>query len=1049
MLGTLACPMYMQATGKLVPCLVLGSLLLCAFNQPLPAQGYTVKNQFSLSRAHASFTGEGASNFAGLALANAGDVNGDGSDDILIGAPGASPSGTEAGRAYLLFGKRGGWELGLNLSRSDASFDGEAAGDRAGSAVSGAGDVNGDGYDDLLVCAEGNNQSGMDAGKVYLVFGRPSGWSRGMNLSQANASFLGQVPENYALRAVGAGDLNGDGYGDLAIAEPNNYDPNGTYDGMLYLFFGRPSGWAQNTSLATADVIYYGEGGLLGDALAPAGDVNGDGLDDLLVGAFANFDAGAQAGKAYLILGRTSGWTSNGSISGADASFLGTRARELAGRFLDGVGDVNGDGLDDIAIGASGNDTAATDAGKICIFFGRTSGWAANTSLSAADASFTGESAFDYAGPVRRAGDLDGDGIGDMLMGAPSNDLGGSDAGRAYVVLGKASGWGKNVSLSAQAASYIGEAAGDNASRGLASGDFNGDGRPDILISAFRNDGGGTNSGRCYLLFDYLALLAPQNLSISLTTDGRRMVLDWFDNRNPHVQFRVYRSLDGRSYARVAVLPWTGHMYNDTEAVPGREYWYIVTAYDPARGIESPMTSGLAITCDRDTDGDGTGDMADWDDDGDGVADGSDAFPLDGSETLDTDLDGIGNNADPDDDNDGLPDSMDAFPLSPFNAAMDNLAFLNATLRGLAGDITGLVSGLQSVNATSEALRTEMLMLGGNITSMWSDLRTVNTTVQAIRADLLVAGANLASMWSDLRTMNANLTAMKGELGAVNSSLQAAIASLSADLGGLNASLRAQLSSLDSRMLSVLEAQAQGRDSILGAIDGLSGALEAVNASLQAELHALGRDIDAYGAETAGALEDLALALAELESGMDSRFNSTEANLTTQLDAARAMLADLDNRSLGEVRQRLGDIETGLAAAGADASGALDTARRLTTSLEAFSNATGDRLENLSALLSLLGDIGLLRNRLETVDARVGSLAAAQRSFSEQQERTDDTVNRVTLLSYLGLALTAAVLVPLAIALAVRRRRVEVVKEATPVVDTPAVPHPEEPGKER
>jgi hypothetical protein len=250
-------------------------------------------------------------------------------------------------------------------------------------------------------------------------------------------------------------------------------------------------------------------------------------------------------------------------------------------------------------------------------------------------------------------------------------------------------------------------------------------------------------------------------------------------------------------------------------------------------------------------------------------------------------------------------------------------------------------------------------------------------------------------------------------------------------------------------MLSVLEAQAQGRDSILGAIDGLSGALEAVNASLQAELHALGRDIDAYGAETAGALEDLALALAELESGMDSRFNSTEANLTTQLDAARAMLADLDNRSLGEVRQRLGDIETGLAAAGADASGALDTARRLTTSLEAFSNATGDRLENLSALLSLLGDIGLLRNRLETVDARVGSLAAAQRSFSEQQERTDDTVNRVTLLSYLGLALTAAVLVPLAIALAVRRRRVEVVKEATPVVDTPAVPHPEEPGKER
>ena len=129
----------------------------------------------NLSDADASFHGEAASDYSGEQLKGVGDVNGDGFDDVLIGAKGNGEGGNLAGQTYLILGKASGWIMDVNLSSADASFHGEAAEDYSGLSVAGAGDINGDGFDDLLIGAYGNSYGGDDAGKVYLIFGVPPG----------------------------------------------------------------------------------------------------------------------------------------------------------------------------------------------------------------------------------------------------------------------------------------------------------------------------------------------------------------------------------------------------------------------------------------------------------------------------------------------------------------------------------------------------------------------------------------------------------------------------------------------------------------------------------------------------------------------------------------------------------------------------------------------------------------------------------------------------------------------------------------------------------
>jgi uncharacterized repeat protein (TIGR01451 family) len=408
----------------------------------------------------AAFLGQKSSEYSGNRLAMVGDVNGDGYDDMLIGAYNARMDTVYTGGAYLVLGRPAAdWGAAFDLLGADASFAGEASGDLAGGDVAGAGDVNGDGYADLLIGAYGHNASDVlsDTGKVYLILGRRSAdWGQGFDLANADASFLGENGRDYA-----------------------------------------------------------------GFALDGVGDVNHDGYDDFIVGAYTNDQNGDQTGKMYLFLGRpTADWGRNMSLGAADASFVGEMPGDWAGYALAGAGDVNGDGYDDMLIGAYGNDQAASGAGKAYLLLGRANpNWGQAFNLRGADACFLGETYYDNsADAVSGAGDVNRDGLDDLLIGARSNDEQGDRAGQVYLILGKAAAdWGTQFSLSHADASFGGERPQDNAGCSLAgAGDANRDGYADFLIGAHHYDPTSTltDTGRAYLV---LGKPAGWHMDTSLT----------------------------------------------------------------------------------------------------------------------------------------------------------------------------------------------------------------------------------------------------------------------------------------------------------------------------------------------------------------------------------------------------------------------------------------------------------------------------------------------------------------------------------------------------
>ncbi len=191
--------------------------------------------------------------------------------------------------------------------------------------------MNGDGLDDFLVTSPQNDSAGMDSGQVYLVLGRSqAGWGTNYPLAQADASFVGEVEGDRAGRsATGVGDVNGDGFDDLLIGSITSED-GGLGAGESWLILGRAvADWGMHYSLSQADASFLGETAddESGRRVAWAGDVNGDGLDDMIIGASRNEQAGAEAGKTYLILGQAGGRMGHGLFPGR--SRRGVPGREL------------------------------------------------------------------------------------------------------------------------------------------------------------------------------------------------------------------------------------------------------------------------------------------------------------------------------------------------------------------------------------------------------------------------------------------------------------------------------------------------------------------------------------------------------------------------------------------------------------------------------------------------------------------------------------------------------------------------------------------------
>jgi len=414
----------------------------------------------------------------GFCVGTAGDVNGDGLSDILIGAPYTDfEDSTDTGRVHVYYGRA---EDLPGFYPSEHM--GPVAGAREGLAVSGAGDVNADGYDDVLVGAPEFDDGADHGGQVQLFYGSDDG----PDYANPWVRHGTQVHERMGAAVSGAGDVNGDGYADFLVGDPA-YDPPGSppdTTGRVDLYYGSPSGpvgpvW---TSTGSQDGESYGA------AVSGAGDVNGDGYADILIGAPFFHDVSGDEGRAVLFLGSSAGpdaipdWEAAGPAPGA-----------LFGWSLDGAGDMDADGFDEIAVGSPGFVNGFGTAGACYVFLGSASGPDAGPHLSVEGGA--GDPRLGWS--VSGGGDFDADGFADFVVGEPYYDgTGGADQGRVSLFLG-----GPLPLASAPAKSFQGPSAGSLGGWSVSvAGDAEADGYTDIVFGSPSYDGTGTDKGLASLL---------------------------------------------------------------------------------------------------------------------------------------------------------------------------------------------------------------------------------------------------------------------------------------------------------------------------------------------------------------------------------------------------------------------------------------------------------------------------------------------------------------------------------------------------------------------
>jgi hypothetical protein len=404
-----------------------------------------------------SWTAAGSSNLGqyGFCVAGAGDLNGDGYSDVAIGAPfqnRISPPipPVKAGNVFLFYGGA----AGLPMTPSDA-LSGSGSNAEFGSSVRGAGDTNGDGYADLLVGSPGYSSN---SGWVGLFHGSATGIATGSSAATTrNGTSSG---DRLGASVATAGDLNGDGYADVVVGSPGL----STGKGRVMAFFGNSSGMNIGIGVPPWSKNGTANGDALGTSVGTAGDVNGDGISDLFTGA------PGQAG-----MGQVNVYHGSPPLPGTSPqwSVLSGQANGQLGRVVASAGDVNGDGYADVLVGAPGMDGSK---GRAMLYMGSSSG----LSASAAWTTY-GENALDqYGFSVASAGDVNGDGYSDVLVGAPSWPNY-AWTGKAFLYLGGAGGLSTSPAWT-----WTGEHVGDRLGWSVSSaGDVNGDGYSDAAVGAY------------------------------------------------------------------------------------------------------------------------------------------------------------------------------------------------------------------------------------------------------------------------------------------------------------------------------------------------------------------------------------------------------------------------------------------------------------------------------------------------------------------------------------------------------------------------------------
>ena len=431
-----------------------------------------------LGRAHMTLTGPDEADWAGWSVAGVGNVDGDSLADVVVtGIDG----GGDPGKVWLVLGSTLAAGGTLSLNSADTRITGASNGDATGSAVVSMADLDGDGRDDLVIGADGAS----GGGEVYIFFSSTLLASPDQTTGDADVVILaesGQDQFGYSLAA--GGDVTGDGVDDLLVGAPG-YDGTVMGVGAAYLFSGATltTGEEIEAEIVLTGFVVDGE---VGSALAIFPDVNGDGLDEIVVGA-----PNVGNGTVYFVHGGPTGSSSVGAVA---AHILFGSPGDRAGYGLV-VGDFLDDGLPDLAIGAP--DSGGW--GQVYIFGRDNLVSELNNPMSQADATLSGESVGDWFGASLGAGDVDGDGDDDLLIGAPTTDVGGTMSGGVWLFTAPIS------TLSLPVAVFAGAVPGDEAGTSVTfAGDVDGDGSDDLLIGAPISAVSADDSGQAHLVLSEL-----------------------------------------------------------------------------------------------------------------------------------------------------------------------------------------------------------------------------------------------------------------------------------------------------------------------------------------------------------------------------------------------------------------------------------------------------------------------------------------------------------------------------------------------------------------
>ena len=353
--------------------------------------------------------GEGGNDYFGVRVSGAGDINNDGFGDVIVGAHRNAAAGADAGRAYVFLGGPGPYPRTINAANADMILTGEAASDLFGVGVDGIGDVNDDGFGDVVVGAYESSAGAYKAGRVYVFLGSPGPYPQNISADSAYYILTGDDAEaRFGASVAGVGDIDLDGYDDFIIGEEGD-DAGGTNAGAAHVISGQ-----------TGNLLYKFNGEFPNDrhgiGVSGAGDVNGDGWPDVVVGSDLY---GGWTGKAYV-------------YSGQDGTLLiditGEAGGDRFGHFVSNAGDMNGDGFDDVLLSAYINDAGGHYAGRAYVVFGGNGPYPVSMNASEVDFIFTGEAANDRFGwSIACAGNLNNDCTDEIIIGAVDEDHVGSN----------------------------------------------------------------------------------------------------------------------------------------------------------------------------------------------------------------------------------------------------------------------------------------------------------------------------------------------------------------------------------------------------------------------------------------------------------------------------------------------------------------------------------------------------------------------------------------------------------------------------------------------